>query len=149
MSNERRRRVDGDDSLLASVAGVPLTRMARIAVCLVWAGFWAVRIALTDALYYFQRLSIKSALTELLGDQPVDQAFSICMVWLSVEVAVIGMAFLSGGIRMLIAKTPKGLKASILAGLTEGFTPEELEATAAKMRKARQEKANKENGKKR
>ena len=50
---------------------------------------------------------------------------------------------------MLIAKTPKGLKASILAGLTEGFTPEELEAIAAKMRKARQEKANKENGKKR
>ncbi len=48
---------------------------------------------------------------------------------------------------MLIAKTPKGLKASILDGLTEGFTPEELEAIAAKIRKAQQEKAAKKTGK--
>jgi hypothetical protein len=69
------------------------------------------------------------------------------MLWLSAEVAVIAIDFLSGGIRMLIAKTPKGLKASILDGLTEGFTPEELEAIAAKIRKAQQEKAAKKTGK--
>ena len=49
-SEGRRRGVDGDDSLLASVAGVPLTRMARIAVCVIWAGFWAARILLTGAM---------------------------------------------------------------------------------------------------
>ena len=49
---------------------------------------------------------------------------------------------------MLIAKTPKSLKSSVLEGLTEGFTPEELEAIAARMRKARQEKAAKKNGQK-
>jgi hypothetical protein len=69
------------------------------------------------------------------------------MLWLSAEVAVIAIEFLSRGIRMLIAKTPKGLKASILDGLTEGFTPEELEAIAAKIRKAQQEKAAKKTGK--
>ena len=84
----------------------------------------------------------------MLGEEAVGQAFSICMVWLTIEVVVIAFSLISGGIRMLIAKTPKGLKASILEGLTEGFTPEELEAIAAKMRKARQEKAAKENGKK-
>lgn len=47
---------------------------------------------------------------------------------------------------MLIAKTPKGFKASIIEGLTEGFTPEELEAIAAKKRQAQQEKAAKAKG---
>ena len=49
---------------------------------------------------------------------------------------------------MLFAKTPKGLRASVIEGLTEGFTPEELEAIAARKRKAQQEKAAKRNGKK-
>ena len=44
------RGIAGDDSFLASLAGVPLTRMARIALCLVWTGFWAARALLTDAL---------------------------------------------------------------------------------------------------
>ena len=48
---------------------------------------------------------------------------------------------------MLIAKTPKSLKSSVLEGLTDGFTPEELEAIAAKMRKARQERETRKNGK--
>ena len=123
MDGEGRRGVDGDDF----TAGVGCGGSA--------------------ALYYFQQLRLKSALAESLGDEPVDQTFSICMLWLSVEVAVIGIDFLSGGTRMLIAKTPTGLKASILDGLTEGFTPEELEAIAAKIRKAQQEKAAKKTGK--
>ncbi len=48
---------------------------------------------------------------------------------------------------MLIAKTPRGLKSAILEGLTDGLSPEELEAIAAKIRQARQEKAAKKNGK--
>ena len=90
MRNEdRRRRVEDDDSLLASVAGVPLTRMARIGVCFVWAGFWAARVLLTDALTLLNALQVKPALLELLGQNAFDQGFSICMAWLTVEVAVI------------------------------------------------------------
>ena len=147
-SEGRRRGVDGDDSLLASVAGVPLTRMARIAVCVIWAGFWAARILLTDAITYISPLDAKLLLSELVGPGPVDQAFSICMIWLTVEVAIIAADVVSGGTRMLFAKTPKSLKASILDGLTEGFTVEELEALVEKKRKERQEKAAKKNGKK-
>ena len=44
------------------------------------------------------------------------------------------------GVQMLIAKTPVGLKRRILRGLTEGLSPEELEAMAAKIRKERAEK---------
>lgn len=49
---------------------------------------------------------------------------------------------------MLIAKTPKSFKSSVLEGLTEGFTPEEWEAIAARMRKARREKDAEKNGEK-
>ena len=146
-SEGRRRGVDGDDSLLASVAGVPLTRMARIAVCVIWAGFWAARILLTDAMMHISPLDAKLLLSELVGSGPVDQAFSICIVWLTVEVVIITLDFVLGGIRMLIAKTPRGLKSAILEGLTDGLSPEELEAIAAKIRQARQEKAAKKNGK--
>lgn len=51
-SEGRRRGIDGDDSLLASVAGVPLTRMARVAVCVIWARFRTARILLTDAMMH-------------------------------------------------------------------------------------------------
>ena len=142
----RRRELDGDDSLLASVAGVPLTRMARVALCVIWAGFWAARVLLTAATAHISPVHAKLLLSELLGSGPVDQAFSICMIWLTIEVAAIIFTMVSGGIKMLIAKTPKSLKSSVLEGLTEGFTPEELEAIAARMRKARQEKAAKKNG---
>ena len=145
MTRELRRGVDGDDSLLASVAGVPLTRLARVAVCAIWAGFWAARVLLTDAMMHISPLDAKLLSSELLGAGPVDQAFSICMIWLTVEVAIIAADVVSRGTRMLFAKTPKSLKASILDGLTEGFTPEELEAIAAKKRQARQEKADKKN----
>ena len=148
MSNGQQRRVEDDDSLLASVAGVPLTRSARIGACLVWGGFWCARTLLTDALRYINQGDWKLALLELLGENPFDQGFSICMAWLTVEVIVIARDFIAGGIRMLIAKTPRGLKASILEGLTEGFTVEELEAIVAKKRQARQEKTAKRNGKK-
>ncbi len=147
-SEKRRRGVDGDDSLLASVAGVPLTRMARIGLCLVWAGFWAARILLTDALFYIQQLRLKLAILESLGDGSVDQAFSICMIWLSVEVAIITKDSVEAGVQMLIAKTPVGLKRRILQGLTEGLSPEELEAMAAKIRKERAEKDAKAKGEK-
>lgn len=121
--------------------------MARIAVCVIWAGFWAARILLTDAITHISPFDAKLLLSELVGLGPVDQAFSICMVWLTVEVATIAADVISGGTRMLIAKTPRGLKSAILEGLTDGLSPEELEAIAAKIRQARQEKAAKKNGK--
>ncbi len=67
------------------------------------------------------------------------------MAWLIIEVVIITLDFVVGGIRMLIAKTPRGLKSAILEGLTDGLSPEELEAIAAKIRQARQEKAAKKN----
>ncbi|MYC32358.1 MAG: hypothetical protein F4X64_04200 [Chloroflexi bacterium] len=140
MVPDSRRGVDGDDSLLASVAGVPLTRLARVAVCAIWGGFWSARVLLTDALYYLQQLQVKLAISDLLGSDPVDQAFSVCMMWLTVEVIAIATNFVSGGIRMLIAKTPRGFKASIVAGAIDGLSLEELEAIIEKERKARQEK---------
>ena len=80
MSNGRwRSRVEDDDSLLASVAGVPLTRSARIGACLVWAGFWCARVLLTDALPYISGGRLRAALPELLGENAFDQGFSICM----------------------------------------------------------------------
>ena len=121
--------------------------MARIGLCLVWAGFWAARVLLTDAPYYFQQPSVKSALRELIGEKPVDQAFSVCMVWLSVEVTVIIKDTVEAGAEMLIAKTPMGLKRRILRGLTEGLSVEELEAMVESIRKTRQEKDGKKNGK--
>lgn len=72
MENKGRRGIDGDDSLLATLAGVPLTHLARVALCLIWAGFWAARILLTDALVYVNPLDVKWALSELLGAGPVD-----------------------------------------------------------------------------
>ena len=147
MSDGEPRPVVNDDSLLASVAGVPLTRMARIGLCFVWAGFWAARIGLTDALQHFNVGEWKSTLHSLLGESAFDQGFSLCMAWLTIEVTIIAVGFAEGGIRMLIAKTPRGLKASIVEGAIAGLSPEDLEAIAAKKRKAQQEKAAKENAK--
>ena len=145
MAGETRRRgVDGDDSLLASVAGVPLTRMARIAVCLIWAGFWAARILLTDALLYVNQLNPKLAFLELLGAGPVDQAFSVCMIWLSVEVAVSMWAALKSGGKMFFAKTTPSFRQQV----AETLTIEQLEAVLEKKRKAQQEKIDKRNPKK-
>ena len=108
---------------------------------------WAARLLLTDALTYVNPVDVKSLLTELLGVGPFDQGFSICMVWLSVEVAFITLGFVQGGIRMLIAKTPRGFKASIVAGAIDGLSMEDLEAIIEKELKARQEKAAKANAK--
>ena len=151
MDNEaRRRRVEDDDSLLASVAGVPLTRMARIGLCFVWAGFWAARALLTDALGYFEQFRLKSGVIELLGDEPVDQAFSVCMIWLSVEVATIVWVSLKKGVRMLIAKTTPSLKQQIIEELIENMSTEELEAVLERKReKERRKNEAKANGKKR
>lgn len=144
MSGSRRRRgIDGDDSLLASVAGVPLTRMARIAVC----GFWAARILLTDAIAHVSPLDAKLLSAELLGPEQVDQAFTICMIWLTVEVAVSAWSALKSGGRMLIAKTTPSFKKQLIKALTEDMTLEDLEALVEKKRKARQEKVARKNGK--
>jgi len=121
--------------------------VARIAVCVVWAGFWAARVLLTDAPVHFNPLNLRAVFSKLLGSEPVDQAFSICMIWLSVEVAVIVWSALKAGGRMLIAKTTPSFKKQLLEALTQDMTPEELEAIAARMRKAREEKAAKKNGK--
>lgn len=116
-NKNRRRQVDSDDSLLASVAGVPLTRMARMGLCFVWGGFWATRVLLTDALVLLNALQVKPALLELLGQNAFDQGFSICMVWLTAEVAVIARSIIGTGVEMLIAKTPRSWTEHILRGL--------------------------------
>ena len=131
MSNGRRRsRVEDDDSLLASVAGVPLTRSARIGACLVWAGFWCARILLTDALPYISGGQLRAALLELLGENAFDQGFSICMAWLTLEVAVIVWNFLKMGATMLIAKTTK----PFLEQLAERVPLERLEEIVERKR---------------
>ena len=140
----RRRGVDGDDSLLASVAGVPLTRMARVAVSLIWAGFWAARVLLTDAITHISPLDAKLLLSELLGSEPVDQAFSVCMIWLSVEVAVVFWGMLNTGVTMLIAKTPKPFWEELLRRLPL----EVLKAEVERREKSETEGPDKANGKK-
>ena len=140
MDNEaRRRRVEDDDSLLASVAGVPLTRMARIGLCFVWAGFWAARVLLTDALALLNALQLKPALLELLGQNAFDQGFSICMAWLTVEVAVIVRDIIGRGIQMLIAKTPISWTDRVLRGLP-------LERLKAEIERREKSESNNESG---
>ena len=135
MNDERQRsRLEDDDSLLASVAGVPLTRSARIGACLVWAAFWAARILLTDALPYFNQGDWKSALLELIGENPFDQGFSICMAWLTIEVAIIAWNSLKRSIFMLIAKTnKKGFRQELAEALVENLPPENIAAMAANL----------------
>ena len=144
MNGGRRRGVDGDDSLLASVAGVPLTRLARAAVSLIWAGFWAARVLLTDTLTHISPLDAKLLSSELLGSGPVDQAFSICMIWLSVEVAVVIWGMLNTGVTMLIAKTPKPFWEELLRRLPL----EVLKAEVERREKSETERPDKANGKK-
>ena len=140
MGNEdRRRRVEDDDSLLASVAGVPLTRMARIGLCFVWAGFWAARVLLTDGLALLNALQLKPALLELLGQNAFDQGFSICMAWLTVEVAVIVRDIIGRGIQMLIAKTPISWTDRVLRGLP-------LERLKAEIERREKSESNNESG---
>ena len=149
MSNGQRRRVEDDDSLLASVAGVPLTRSARIGACLVWGGFWCARILLTDALPYINQGDRKSALLELLGENPFDQGFSICMAWLTVEVAVIAWVTVKRGGSMLIAKTTASFREQLIEELAKRMSLEELEAIVEKKRKkAAQDKVANGKGKK-
>lgn len=144
MEDRVRRRID-DDSLLASVAGVPLTRMARIGLCFVWAGFWAARVLLTDVPALLNPFQVKPVLLELIGQNTFDQGFSICMVWLTVEVAAIAWATLKTGVNMLIAKTTPSLRRQV----AESLSLEELEAIVEKKReKERRKKEAKANGKK-
>ena len=126
-SENRRSRIEDDDSLLASVAGVPLTRSARIGAGLVWAAFWAARVLLTDALPYINQGDWKSALLELIGENPFDQGFSICMAWLSVEVAVILWDYLKTGVLMLIAKTGRPFWAELARRMPTSLLAAELE----------------------
>lgn len=135
-SRGRRGRVDDDDSLLASVAGVPLTRSARIGACLVWGAFWCARALLTDAARYFNQGDWKSALLELIGENPFDQGFSICMAWLTIEVAIIAWNGLKRSIFMLIAKTSKkSFRQELAEALMENIPLERLEAIVEKRRK--------------
>ena len=144
MEDTVRRRID-DDSLLASVAGVPLTRMARIGLCLVWAGFWAARVLLTDVLALLNPFQAKSVLLELIGQNAFDQGFSICMIWLTVEVAAISWTTLKTGANMLIAKTTPSLRQQV----AETLTIEQLEAVLERKReKERRKKEAKANGNK-
>ena len=120
-------RLRDDDSLLASFAGVPLTRMARVGLCLVWAGFWAARLLLTDVMTYINPIDVQSAFSELLGQGSVDQGFSVCMIWLTIEVAVIAWSTTKTGVFMLIAKTPKSWSALLLERLPTDRLKAELE----------------------
>lgn len=133
MADERKPRppVEGDDSLLASVAGVPLTRSARAAVCLIWTSFWCARIFLTDAPFYITTWQLRPALLELLGENAFDQGFSICMAWLTVEVVVTLVNLLLTGVTMLIAKTSKPLRVQV----AELLSIEDLEAILEKKRR--------------
>lgn len=145
MADERKphRPVEGDDSLLASVAGVPLTRSARAAVCLIWTTFWCARIFLTDAPLYITTGQLRPALLELLGENAFDQGFSICMAWLTVEVAIIlGNLLLTGG-SVLIAKTAKPLRVQV----AETLTTADLEAIMEKRRQKADSAKPPQNGK--
>ena len=126
------------------MAGVLLTHLARIAICLIWAGFWAARILLTDALVHFNALELKAAFAALLGTEPVDQAFSICMIWLTGEVAFTLWSILKPGVNMLFAKTTPSLRQQV----AETLTIEQLEEVLERKRKAQQEKDAKRDGNK-
>ncbi len=106
--------------------------MARAGLCFVWAGFWAARVLLADALALLNPLQVKPALLELLGENAVDQGFSICMVWLTAEVAVIVRDAIGKGIQMLIAKTPISWTDRIL----RGFPLERLKAEVERREKS-------------
>ena len=145
MNNENRRsRIEDDDSLLASVAGVPLTRSARAGLCVVWAAFWAARFLLTDALPHLYALRLKSLASELLGEGPFDQAFSICMMWLTIEVAIIALNYAITGVIMLIAKTrKKSFRQELVETLIDSLPLENLENAEAILKRRREEaKAN-------
>lgn len=84
------------------------------------------------------------ALLELLGENSFDQGFTICMAWLTIEVAAIVWDILKMGATMLIAKTSK----PFLEQLAERVPLETLEAIVEKKRrKAQQGKGEKSNGK--
>lgn len=84
------------------------------------------------------------ALLELLGENSFDQGFTICMAWLTIEVATIVWDILKMGATMLIAKTSK----PFLEQLAERVPLETLEAIVEKKRrKAQQGKGEKSNGK--
>ena len=139
MNTENQRpRIEDDDSLLASVAGVPLTRSARIGAVLVWAAFWATRTLLTDAIPHLNQGAWQPALLELLGENPFDQGFSICMAWLTIEVAIITGNAIKTGVFMLIAKSAKPA-AEIVA---ENLSIERLEAILEKKRRQQQARSN-------
>ena len=133
-TQNQRPRIEDDDSLLASVAGVPLTRSARIGAVLVWAAFWATRTLLTDAIPHLNQGAWQPALLELLGENPFDQGFSICMAWLTVEVAVILWNYLKTGVFMLIAKTGK----PIIDILVEHLPADKLDYVAELVAKRQQ-----------
>ena len=99
--------------------------MARVATCTIWALFWFLRIWLIDA---NKICGPRSLVTELMGENAFDQGFSVCMLWLSVEVAVIVFGPLKGGISMLIAKAPKGFAQAV----AERLSPERFRALASK-----------------
>ena len=140
---EQRRSVE-DDSLLASVAGVPLTRSARIGACLIWAAFWCARFLLTDALLYISAGQLRPALLQLLGENAFDQAFSIGMVWLTVEVAIIIWNTLKTVAIMLIAKKGKPL----LHVFVDNLSDENLEIVAARVNQRLQSRKQAASGKK-
>ena len=143
-SENRRSRIEDDDSLLASVAVVPLTRSARIGAGLVWAAFWAARALLTNALPYINQGDWKSALLELIGENPFDQGFSICMAWLTIEVAIIALNYAITGVIMLIAKTRrKSFRQELVETLIDSLPLENLENAEAILKRRREEaKAN-------
>ena len=84
------------------------------------------------------------ALLELLGENSFDQGFTICMAWLTIEVAAIIWDILKMGATMLIAKSPRSLTQSILRGLPT----EALKAEIEKRESDDAGKTDKGNGKK-
>ena len=144
MNDREQRRSVEDDSLLASVAGVPLTRSARIGACLIWAAFWCARLLLTDALLYINAGQLRPALLQLLGENAFDQAFSIGMVWLTVEVVVVIWNTLKTVAIMLIAKKGKPL----IHVFVDNLSDENLELVAARVNQRLQSRKQAASGKK-
>lgn len=139
------RQSDVDNSFLSSVAGVPLTRLTRIGLCLVWSGFLVCLFSIERCVPVFRSVAAKIGAIGSAGRNPFDQGFSICMVWLTVEVAVIIWTALKAGGIMLFAKTTPSFRKQI----AESLPLEELEVIVEKKRKkALREQAAKDDGKK-
>ena len=73
-------------------------------------------------------------MSELIGENPFDQGFSICMAWLTVEVAITALNYAITGVIMLIAKTrKKSFRQELAEAMVADIPPEEITAFVEKL----------------